>query len=469
MTPTAAPSAAIYARISSDKTGAGLGVARQEEDCRRLAERLGWNVVSVLVDNDVSAYSGAARKGYAELLEFMKSGAISAVLTWHTDRLHRSPRELETYIDVSETHGVTTQTVKAGEIDLSTPSGRAVARTLGAWARYESEHKSERITRKKLELATAGKFSGGPVPYGWRMIDGNPVVVEADAAEIRKAVDATIAGESIGSIVKDLNTRGVRTRRGQAWTSTAVRNLILRPTNAGLSAYRGEVVGESVFPAIVTEDQWRTASAILKDPARRSAFDSKVKHLLAGMLRCGTCGKAMHTSSRAGGSGAAKFYYKCRAVGGGHSFQVAEPVEELVAAVAVGRLSDPAVRAAISTPHDVEKLASLRAEAMTLRGRLDESANSYADGAITGQQLESITRRVREQLDKVTAQMGALGHGSPLPSATVTNVGEWWSAAGMERQRAVIDALMTVYVDPIRKAAPRVFDSERIRIEWKQA
>ncbi|MDQ1621846.1 MAG: hypothetical protein QOH19_264, partial [Actinomycetota bacterium] len=28
----------IYCRISNDKTGAGLGVQRQEEDCRELAE-----------------------------------------------------------------------------------------------------------------------------------------------------------------------------------------------------------------------------------------------------------------------------------------------------------------------------------------------------------------------------------------------------------------------------------------------
>ncbi|MER5688882.1 hypothetical protein [Streptomyces sp. NPDC002205] len=33
--------AAIYCRISQDRGGAGLGVARQEEDCRALCARLG--------------------------------------------------------------------------------------------------------------------------------------------------------------------------------------------------------------------------------------------------------------------------------------------------------------------------------------------------------------------------------------------------------------------------------------------
>ncbi len=36
--------AAIYCRISKDRTGAGLGVERQEEDCGALAASLGLDV-----------------------------------------------------------------------------------------------------------------------------------------------------------------------------------------------------------------------------------------------------------------------------------------------------------------------------------------------------------------------------------------------------------------------------------------
>lgn len=461
--------AAIYCRISKDRAGGGLGVARQEQDCREIATSLGWDVSRVYVDNDISAYSGKVRPSYRELLDAMRAGHIQAVISWHTDRLHRSPLELEEYIDISEKSGITTQTVKAGELDLSTPSGRAVARTLGAWARYESEHKSERGKRKQLQLATAGKFTGGPVPYGWQMVDKVPLIVEADAAEVRKAVNSIIAGASIGSIVRDLNARGIKTGRGQLWTSTAVRNLVMRPTNAGLSSYHGEIMGASVFPPIVSEDQWRTATAIVKDPSRRSAFDSKVKHLLAGMLRCGTCGAAMQTSSRAGNRSTTTHYYKCITRGDGHSFQTARPVEELVSDVTVAYLESQQLQGKMPFPDDEAQLAQLRAESLTLRGRLDESANSFADGIITAKQLETITTRVRQQLDQTTAAMAALGHGSPLPPPNVASIREWWAAAGIERQRAIIDTLMTVYVDPIRKSAPRTFDPERIRIEWKTA
>ena len=90
--------AALYCRISKDREGAGLGVDRQERDCRALAARLGWDIVAVHTDNDLSAYSGKRRPGYEALLDDLRSGHADAVITWHLDRLHRSPVELEDYI-----------------------------------------------------------------------------------------------------------------------------------------------------------------------------------------------------------------------------------------------------------------------------------------------------------------------------------------------------------------------------------
>lgn len=60
MTPMA-KAAAIYARISDDRTGTRLGVERQLADCRRLAAERGWNVAQEYVDNDRSAFRGATR------------------------------------------------------------------------------------------------------------------------------------------------------------------------------------------------------------------------------------------------------------------------------------------------------------------------------------------------------------------------------------------------------------------------
>ncbi|MFI9355842.1 recombinase family protein [Streptomyces lydicus] len=147
--------AAIYIRISQDRGGAGLGIARQEEDCRTLCARKGWDVVDVYPDNDVSAYSGAPRPKWQELLADINEGIVNAVVCWHVDRLTRSPRELEDVIDLADRHGLELATV-SGEIDLATPTGRMIARMLGAAARHEAEHKA----RAPAEAAPSGGRGG---------------------------------------------------------------------------------------------------------------------------------------------------------------------------------------------------------------------------------------------------------------------------------------------------------------------
>ena len=137
--------AAIYCRISKDREADGLGVERQRADCEALAARLGWTVAATFTDDDRSAYSGKPRPAYRDLLAAIDAGTVGAILAWHPDRLHRSPRELESFIDLVESHGTAVQTVTAGAYDLTTPTGRMQARIVGNVARFESEHKSERL------------------------------------------------------------------------------------------------------------------------------------------------------------------------------------------------------------------------------------------------------------------------------------------------------------------------------------
>ncbi len=105
--------AAIYCRISRDRTGAGLGVERQEEDCRVLAASLGLDVAEVFVDNDLSAYSGKPRPEYDRLLAGIKAGRFDAVIVWHQDRLLRRNSALEGHIGVCEPRSIPTYAVRA--------------------------------------------------------------------------------------------------------------------------------------------------------------------------------------------------------------------------------------------------------------------------------------------------------------------------------------------------------------------
>lgn len=158
---------ALYCRISDDRDGTGLGVERQEIDCPRLAEDRGLDDVIIFTDNDISAFSGKKRPQYLKMMERIKAGKFENLIAWASDRLHRSPRELEDFIDTCEARKINIYTVKAGHYNLSSPDGRAMARILGTMARAESEKTSDRGRRKALEVALGGENWGtGSRPSG---------------------------------------------------------------------------------------------------------------------------------------------------------------------------------------------------------------------------------------------------------------------------------------------------------------
>lgn len=75
-----------------DATGEGLAVDRQREDCRRIVDQRGWQLVGEYVGNSISASdSRKARPGYNALVESYKAGGFDALVCWDLDRLTRQP------------------------------------------------------------------------------------------------------------------------------------------------------------------------------------------------------------------------------------------------------------------------------------------------------------------------------------------------------------------------------------------
>ncbi len=182
-------------------------------------------------DDDISAYSGARRPGYEKMCADLDAGRAQGLIAWHADRLHRRPIELESFIDLCDRRGIQVQTVKAGAVDLSTPSGKMVARMLGAAARHEVEHTIERQKRAKEQAALDGKYRGGRRAFGYE--DDGVTARPEEAAAIRQAAEGVLAGVSLRQVARDWNAAGLRTSfGGKEFNSREVRKILLRPRNA---------------------------------------------------------------------------------------------------------------------------------------------------------------------------------------------------------------------------------------------
>jgi DNA invertase Pin-like site-specific DNA recombinase len=463
--------AAIYCRISEDRTGAGLGIERQEHDCRELADQLGWTVVEVFADNDLSAYSGKPRPGYQALLDALRAGTADAVVCWHTDRLHRSPVELEDYIGVCERGGVPTQTVKAGPLDLASPSGRMVARQLGAVARYEVEHMIERQQRARLQAATEGRWGGGRRPYGYQA-DGVTVVPEEQAC-VADACRQVLAGLSLTAIAAELNLRGRRTSTGRAWRPTELRRVLLRPRNAGLMQHRGQVVGQAGWPPLVDEDTWRATVAVLTDPGRRTNPGAPARWLLSGLAVCGVCGAPVRSFSASSRRRNTNPVYTCRT--GKHVVRDAAACDQLVTAVILERLSRRDA-AELLAPDQQGDPTQLHLRDAGLAARLAELGRLAGEGAIDTGQLVEATAVIRQQRAQITAQLAAMSRGSVLVGvADAPDPVRVWQGLDLSRRRAIVDTLCTVTILPARRgrrpgwrAGESYFDPRSVLVKPKR-
>jgi hypothetical protein len=109
----------------------------------------------------------------------------------------------------------------------------------------------------------------------------------------------------------------------------------------------------------------------------------------------------------------------------------------------------------------------LRSTAQTLRARLDELAGMFAAGSVTGAQLATGTERLRAELATVERSMAHASRADVLGDLVrAAEPGKVWDGLDVDRQRAVVDTLMTVRLFPPGRGV-RTFDPASVEITWR--
>ncbi|NYD65995.1 recombinase family protein [Agromyces atrinae] len=291
----------VYTRQSLDKTGLAAGVERQLAESLELAERRGIEIERVLSDNDLSATTGKTRPAFEELLKFVESGTVDRVVVWHVDRLYRTLKDLTRITEIAKVHGLDILTVQAGDIDLSTPSGRMVASMLGSVATYEGEHRTARQRAAFKQRAEAGEWHFAHRPFGYKRVDGAVVIVEHEAAILRELFQRYYEGESRHSLVRDLNKRGILTAMGKSWSITQLRAVLGNERYAGYASYKGERTGMGNWVPIIDPETYdRYVSAAASRKAVTTTFSREATSLLSGLITCAECESTCYRRQRKG-------------------------------------------------------------------------------------------------------------------------------------------------------------------------
>lgn len=132
---------AIYARVSTDNQT----VENQLLELHAVAQRQGWDVVTVLTDAGISGAKGRDRRpAFDALLKGVARRDFEQIMAWSVDRLGRSLPDLVGFLNDAHAKNVDLYLHQQG-LDTSTPSGRMMFQMLSVFAEFERAMIRERI------------------------------------------------------------------------------------------------------------------------------------------------------------------------------------------------------------------------------------------------------------------------------------------------------------------------------------
>lgn len=465
---------ALYGRQSLDRKNDAQAVARQLKAQHALCDSSGWDDRREYVDNDLSATKGDPRPDYQRLLADVVAGIVKRIIVFHLSRFWRNRQERAAGIEILRRHRVVLVCVEGPTIDCTTAYGRGMAAMLGEVDTLEVDLKGERQNLANGQRAEDGlPHSGGHRAFGFERDGLTLAPAEADA--IRSAYEQILSGGSLRSIARQWNEAGLKNsqqeRTGKTWRFTSVADVLKNPRNMGVRLYQG-VEYPAKWPAIVQEDVYRAVYAILTDPNRRPT-GSYGTALLSTVALCGVCGSHVfsgggHLRGKNVAEGKRYRTYTCAANPSRHIRRKAEPIDDLVERLVIGRLSAPDA-VALFTSRNKDELPRLVSERAAIRERQRILAEQFSDGTMTPAMLKVASERLAAKLQQVDAQITEASRQSAIqPLVTSDDVTAAWNGLDVDRKRAVISELFEVVeLLPVGRGA-RIFRPESVRVEWRR-
>lgn len=464
--------AAVYARVSLDKTGEHSSVDQQVESAQALIARRGWELVGVYVDNSITGTGKKHRPEFYAMLAAVRCGEVDAIVARHLDRLARNPRERLELVEACREHGVIIALVQGTDMDPTTASGRVVIGVLGEIAEMEIALKSERHVAALERHARAGKVPHGPAPLGYTTAGE----VDPDgAAVVRRIYKGFYAGESLRSLARTLTEDGVPTRSGRPWNTRTVRDILTNPRYAGRVKYQGgEMLDDEGRPMrgtwepLVSDEMFDAIQARLSDPARKTNREGTHRRYLGSSLYiCDICEAPIGAIN---GS-----QYTCTSGTNGHPTRRRAHIDKFVLDVIEARLRRDDLATLLAPDEESMKPWVEQAERLTARLKVIDA--DYDTGVIDGQRWRSAKRRVQAELAEVNKKLIGRRHDHALADiASAEDPARAFRDASLMGQRAVIDALAVVRVRNGGKGrlkrdlvtGEEVIDPATVDIQWRR-
>jgi site-specific DNA recombinase len=397
--------------------------------------------------------------------------------------------------------------------DTSSPIGSFLFQLLASLAELEKSTISERTSRGRDRVTKNGKWTGGPIPFGYDLDDKGLLIASERIVESLAVTEAALVANvfarvargdgTINSEYQRLNTLGVpremryggekaRSRvNANGWQFSSLHQLLHNPI------YKGEGVLDSRFgrvmcpaPVLVDAATWEAAQSAMTRNRTMATRNAKRDYPLRGLIRCENCGR-----NYGGAYFAGQRRYRC---GGGtrsHPGQDGRPercfgkhlradwLEDAVWQECRTFILNPGdaldearrklrERMADSTRFDAERRATLQTLAeketereriltMYRKGKIDEAEAETQLDAIAKEagQLRELLESMRAQAALIDASEAFLTESATLLAQLRGELAEIDATDNQARKRAVIERYVRQITVETRRVGPRKLEA----------
>lgn len=460
-----------YLRVSTESQIENYSIEEQKERLTAYCKAKGWAIYRYYID---PGYSGGNmnRPALQEMLKDIKNKTVDIVAVYKLDRLSRSQKDTLTLIeDEFVSNGVDFVSINEN-FDTTSPFGRAMIGILSVFAQLEKDQITERFTMGRIGRAKSGYYHGGATPpTGYDYIDGNLIINEYEAIQVKEVFDRFLKGYSIHSIRKYMN-QNFKTKSG-AWSSHAlVLNILRNSVYIGKVKFGGKEY-DGLHEPIISKETYINAQKLLQSSERESKkttpqkFPFRANLLLTGLLICKKCG-----ARYAGNHG----YYKCYSRSKSSKKYITDPnckndnwpVEELddIVKTEITRLKlDDNYLKKISQKQALPALSeskkAIQDKINDIDGQINRIIDLYQIGTIPAENIKSRMDALQKEKSRLLSQVEKIGHDKKTPkpdTIKLLNKADYvFKNCQLEEQRALVRA----FIKNIE------IDGNRLEFHWR--
>ncbi len=313
--------AIIYCRVSTEEQVKGYSLDFQEKQSLEYAERNGFEVLKVFVEEGESA-KVISRTKLTELLNFCKEniGQIDVLIVHKLDRFARNQQDHQAIRAILAQYGVILRS--ATEPIDDTPVGKLMENFLSSIAQFDNDIRAERVTLGMKEKLKQGLWAF-VAPLGYKNVVVNKVSTivpdEKIAHLIKRLFEEYATGlHTYESLANFMTKLGLRTKKGSKLSKQTIQKILVNKLYVGIIDVPSlDIVDiEGKFEAIISKDPFYKVQRLREGKGFTQEHRLRIHpdFILRRSLLCPKCRKSL-TGSWSKGKSKRYAYYHCTTKG----------------------------------------------------------------------------------------------------------------------------------------------------------